>query len=383
MRMDTKQLAVGSATIGTSLATLAFGFGSPIYYASFLLAVGIAATSVARHGDRTSGLTIVMIGVFAYHSIMVMLHNPRPENDPTYGDVVRLAPLVAVCLLGDCVRRLGQDRFARVMMWTAILHVPILLATYWFARGDLTGGVRLSAENVKVAALAEIAIGTAWAGLLSRNWAVAILSVTTSLLIIYLTQMRTAGVAVTITLMVLVFAKYSIMRKTKVRILVVLSIISFTVVVVVAKFSGIVDAVFRILLLNDQHRGLSSGFSGRGENIAAGWFSFMERPVFGFGATDPIVNYTHNGFVLTLAQFGLPIALICFAFLLLALLRSWKAGSIVLFAVVSGLLVFYMGQPRNINTQLCPLIGILSAFRAIPMMAKSKLGFSNQLAFFR
>jgi O-antigen ligase len=58
-----------------------------------------------------------------------------------------------------------------------------------------------------------------------------------------------------------------------------------------------------VMRVNDTHRGLSSGMSGRTEGYQMAWEGFLESPVFGkgFGA----YSFVHNGFLLTLAESGI------------------------------------------------------------------------------
>jgi len=340
------------------MATLLTGFGSPVYYAAFVTAGALAIISVFKSGDRSSIWAIATIFVFSAHAVITAF------SASSYGDLVRLVPITTVILLGDCARRQRTEQFEKVMILTALVHIPILFSTYWGARSEIQNGARLAGDNVAVAALAEIAIGTAWAGILSNRKSVAIFSLSAAFLVIIMTQMRTAGLAVFITLTFYVIAKVVTSRKTKARYAVILSLVGASIFYISTQLASIQSAINLALLLDDPHRGLSSGFSGRFSNFYDGWAAFLANPVLGSGSTDLVVNFTHNGYILTLAQFGLPIALLCFAFLTSALIKSYRYRNIAIFSVIMGLLFFYIGQPRNINTQLCPLIGILVAFRS-------------------
>lgn len=360
-----KILVVFLPACAVSVITVSFGVTSPLYLlaaGSTLLFGAILSALVLRGNDFLK----VMFFLFLFFLITCInaLQGVNGSNTSSLGEFIRFFAIVTIGFAMLAAGSLSEQNFRKVMAFTALVHVPVL---YFLAYGNAqavesTG--RIYTETLPTASLSEIALGMAMAALLSRRLWIVISVVSFAGILILLTQMRTTGVAlftsfIPVLIWCLMFKLRGWVRLTSIFLLFILSVVLF--MFYLDSGSSFLN---KILLLDDPHRGVSSGFSGRFENWKLGWDIFLENFFTGVGFQNENVNYTHNGFLIVLGQLGIfggGILVLGFVF---SMIISIQKRDIITFSVILALLVFYVGQPRSINFQLFPLIGLFAVARS-------------------
>jgi hypothetical protein len=259
---------------------------------------------------------------------------------------------------------LEERKFRTVMAISAMAHLAYFVATLGHSSITINAAARLGLAKVSVASTSEIALGFAFASILSRSKIVMMACLPVAMYIIIATQMRTSGLALFISLFTLLYFGTVGNRSVVFQTTFILTAIVTIPIAASVYFERITGFVNTILLLDDIHRGINSGFSGRTENIMYALNKFYENPVIGNGFSDAMVNYSHNGYVLTLAQMGVPMGGALILLLLRGLFLSFKMKEKALTAVLAGFCFFLLGQPRNINIQICVLLGVVCVIRA-------------------
>jgi len=348
--------------MGASLSTLAFGFGSPTYFLSIILGLVLSVVAIMQHGGKIFIIFSFIAYILLLQNIITSLNYTNDTGNQLIQHYMRYPAVLSVIAVAIAARLTDEHSFSRAAMFIAISHTVVLAITIGNP-SQLDIQARISTENAAVAALAEIALGTAWAGMLSRKLSVAILAIIVSFAVIFLAQMRTTGIALAISLIFFLWSYFSSRNGSYVKLMLIFSAVGISGFSTFIFWERIYGAFRSILLLDDKNRGIDSGFSGRFDNFESGMANFLENPILGIGFSDPVVNYTHNGYILTAAQFGGPIAIILIFLLISSARRSFINEKSAAFGVIMGLAFFYVGQPRNLNSQLCPLIGIICVSR--------------------
>jgi len=126
------------------------------------------------------------------------------------------------------------------------------------------------------------------------------------------------------------------------------------------------DALASVFLLNDAHRGLGSGASGRGELIQFGLELFQASPIIGYPPGYFLdIGYVgpHNFFVYGLAQFGMGFAVVVII-LLVEGVRIFRANMFVAYLVLCGLPLLLFND-RLVNLNPYPFIYYVLIFGSI------------------
>ncbi len=347
-----------------SIVTVWFGAASPVYLISSGIALVICLLYVSReiHGNTLLSLIGMSLTLFSIATINALQLNSTSEVSPI-GEYIRLAGILTILVSMIAAANLPEPIFAKVMALIALVHVPILAIASVSADYDEAG--RAYVETLATASLSEVALGMTMAALLSRKVWIFMIVATFSVSVIVGTQMRTAGLALLFALTwIAVFWVLSRARGRS-RYFYVTSLIA----VVASAYAMYSDLIIRYisvtLLIDDPHRGITTGFSGRFENWTAGLEALMRNPLSGGGFQDAAINYTHNGYLLTLGQFGIPVGGLLLLVFFFAIYSAARRSDAVLTSVLLALALFYVAQPRNINFQLFPLIGLFAVARAL------------------
>ncbi len=125
------------------------------------------------------------------------------------------------------------------------------------------------------------------------------------------------------------------------------------------RIASVLDSV---LFLHDKIRGTGSGFTGRTEFWKATWNLFLDHPVFGIGPrvveqmqVKDLVMVGHNGYLVVLADYGLPGAMLAFTMIAIRTWRLWvlaktgDRGATIGFSVVIGYLFLGIFEMRLLN----------------------------------
>lgn len=110
----------------------------------------------------------------------------------------------------------------------------------------------------------------------------------------------------------------------------------------------------KVLLLNNEYRGLGTGFTGRIEGWEEALDAFGRNPIFGQGLG--LYSYVHNGFLQVISEGGVVLGAIILAFWINGVRWAWLRVDYLKFGgllAVAGYMVF---QPRILNLNLATLI---------------------------
>lgn len=367
LNLRSSSAAILLATVGISISTLLFGANSTPYLVSAFGAGALSLTYVSRNRTRAS-IAALLIFALTIFTATGAIGRTYEDTDLAWTDeFAKVTALSIVILLALVAGSQAEKQFRSLMTAVALFHLCIL--SYGLVSGGAletdVGLQRFSTDTIGTSAWSEIALGTIMAAVLGRNSKVTFAALTLGAFIFLMTQLRTAGLSAFALVLMLVAHRFYIARATGFRFLVV-CVSALSLFALFATFGDIIGSTFRsALLLDDPHRGLESGFSGRFDNVAVGIEIFLSNFFFGAGFSDPLANKTHNGYIMTLAQMGVILGGFLISVFLLAVYRSAKSGNAALLAVCVALAVFYMGQPRNLSFQLCPLVGIFACSRAL------------------
>lgn len=367
-------LIVTLATFGVTLSSNVWGAQSGPYYFSVLAAGLLATFKLARTAKKH-----VVAPVFAAAMILFVVwlmqvlffHYGQYEFNITSSLDNTIAILLIIVIAGALCTA-SEKSLTDSFFIASIGNLGILI--FGFLSGGLAlseiGSARFSGGGFREVVWAEVALGTLALAILSRRTYAVLLTLPFSVLLIAASQMRTVGISAFFGLLVLLYFRMYLQRSKSNKQMILLILPISLLLYLVLQWDAIIQAISAVLLLDHAHRGISSGFSGRFENIALGWELFLRSPLIGVGSLQTEAAYVHNGYVKILAQFGIFgffwIALVVFSFW-----KAWTQREYSLVAVITMLILFYFGQPRHLSFQVFPLVGVLAVFLAVTKRATS------------
>lgn len=303
---------------------------------------------------------LIMSLPFAAFLVQAYVYSFRGEFETSIMASLAMSYVFFIIGVGALLR---PDEFQKVMTLTAGAHV--LIGVYGIIQWDFEDAryeySRFAALDVHTAVWGEIALGMVIAGILAGRRNLLVTTVVVATILIYGTQMRGAGVALLTAIGVLLVLEL----KGRRRIILIASAVLITVIGVGYYWSDTREMVSTLLLLDDPHRGLGAGLSGRFYNWAAGFDMFMRSPIVGVGPIDPIAGYTHNGIIKVLSQYGLIFGFILFSLYFISLKRALRMRDPLLLACLIGYLAYIMTAPRLINLQIMPLVALFAIAYAL------------------
>lgn len=361
-RVTSEHLAIAGlalVAIGISFATLTAGPQSSAYFTVIASAMVLCAPAAATRPLSVLAATAALAAL----PLVAMAANLASGAvvDP---NLLAMIGVALVIILSAIAGGLSVAGFQRLMAIIALAHLPLAVFALgqWYERSV----PRLGLEGMSTAVLGEIAVGLFLAALLSRRLIVVLLATPVSVAMIIATQMRGAGLAMAV---IAIVALYHTLRG---RIVAAgwLAIVLAMAVLLVLNWQRLEEWFAASLMLNDYHRGLGSGFSGRIDNWQVGFSRFLEAPLIGVTPADPAAGTTHNGFIRLLAEFGLIVFVPLVIVLLAALWCAWSRGHGLLAAAILGYIVFIGAAPRHLNFQLMPFVAIMAIAAAIQWPAR-------------
>ena len=347
---------------GISYVSFFVAAGSPLYYLVVVCAAISAIIEINWRGKRTTELLFfaAVAAMPVYVTIAQTLFLPYYRiNDVSLQNISYGAAISLVLFFCYVSRKIPELNFNAAMRMVALLHIPILAfgAYASFQQWGVDQNGRLIAV-IPTAVWGEIALGVLVAALLSESKLSMAAILPFVVLIIVQSQMRGAGLACAALL-----STYFILdrSRTAIRLKWVLLLVGICVMTVFA--DKLVAFVSDALLLSDEHRGISSGFSGRFENWRKGFEVYLESPIIGLGPAHPDASYTHNGFLKVLAEYGILVAAPLFAtyfyvWAIVLLRRDQKK-----LAILVAYTIFVLTAPRYINFQIAPLVLLFAMSR--------------------
>ncbi len=357
----------GMVTFGTTTVSVVLGAHHIAYLTTIALATVLAVGALTMRSaveKRSYMMAALLLGALFISFVSQQLFGSSIKySSPQFlQSLTATVAMAGVVTTTFAVSMLGADHFRRAAGFLSMLCGLTL------AYGAVIGGalevevqtMRFSSEQIGTAAWSEIALGTILLCLLAERRYFGTAIIAFGFFVIFIAQMRTAGIAAALAIMV--YASLSLGSKLSRKIgsgnlLASLVVLSGLLVVFLPETK---DALYQLLLLDDEHRGIGSGFSGRLENFKAGLMIADANLLFGIGPLDPVAGYTHNGYIKILAQFGLTFSIPFFVFLALSVWAAVRLRSPRLIACTVALVFFYIGQPRHLNFQLMPFVGLIA-----------------------
>ncbi len=158
-------------------------------------------------------------------------------------------------------------------------------------------------------AIGLISVSVILSSLLNKNFFLRILTLVPSLMVLFLTDSRSAVLGTTLSFILL--AVLALRKLTFYKKIIILIIITFIVLFIAIFWEQIWSHVANYLALKDPYRGIKSHFTGRMYAWKAAWKLFLSSPWFGVGFRThelllKIASSAHNGYIGLLAEIGLP-----------------------------------------------------------------------------
>ena len=153
---------------------------------------------------------------------------------------------------------------------------------------------------------------------------------TGNLAIILDAQSRTALLATLVSAAVLAyFGLRSLRWRKHDKLLLTLAIVSVALASGFTLKRQIVTTFSDAFMLDDQYRGMGTGFSGRTELWEQGIAEIKDNPIFGVGPRMEVnyvsgLGYSHSGYISTFAQYGVVGGTLFFSLVLVCVRRLWE-----------------------------------------------------------
>lgn len=358
---------------GITLTSVVWGAQSVYYYAAlsvgFVLALPLFFQALAYRRSVILALLLLAFTPLLLYSMQQVFLNVSGFEAPSLLFTLAISVTIAFAML---IALLPCEYFRWTMRQTALAH--LLICSYGLANSHMillqAEQQRLSALGVHTAVWAELAVGMVAAAVMSARPLLVFLTVLIGGLIIFKAQMRGAGLSLFI--LVVMYFLLSARGTPYFRSVVIMSVIGSLVVLAVS-FDAIMEFVRSALLLDDPHRGIDSGFSGRFDNWEAGLNRYIASPFVGVGVSDEVAAGTHNGYLKILAQFGTIFFAIFIVFLMMSVRLAWGNKKFEIFSVIGCYAFFLVSAPRYINLQIMPFLGVVAiAFSNIGISKNNK-----------
>lgn len=356
------QYGVALVALGVTFSSAAAGAQSLAYYFSVVVGciLGLPFFLLRARADTTTaiGIALVLVLPLFTYFLQTLVFSFTGNYETSF---VKAIAISTVCYISITAGLLPSARFRSAMLIVSVGH--LFLLAYAIYRGDLlaaqVGEVRFSGYGLRQTVWSEVALGTIVASMLTTRLSVFALAVCAGGIVILATQMRGMGVAAFVAVVVYL----SIRFKEKISV-VVWYFGAFLVVAVLVLFlyAALLEVSANLLLLDDPHRGIDAGLSGRFDTWVDGLNKFLEHPFTGVGAVDPVASYTHNGYIRIFAQYGLLLGL-PFLYCLFAGFKSSYSRRKEMPEILASLIaytVFIASNLRYINFQLMPLVAIFA-----------------------
>lgn len=270
-----------------------------------------------------------------------------------------LSTLVSFVIFTELFSVLNAEQVARALGRYASISCVIIL--YAFVNWRWSGATsRLSlSPRMHVNLFGAFCLSATCAGLAIKDKRLRFLVTATTTSILCIAQSRGAMVAAFVA--IAIYFLYTVPWRQ-------IALVGTMIGVVTAPSSGfreeLVESLSDLLLLNDRYRGLSSGLSGRSDQIPAAIDLFIRHPAIGngFRVEDTYlpdylqaVGSLHNGFIQVIVETGILGAVSMFCLIGLGVYRHHLAArhgysiDITACATIGGYLTLSMSSPLLVN----------------------------------
>jgi hypothetical protein len=357
---------------GVTVSSEKWGAGSPLYYICILAGLGLSIPLFISKITKSAPIAAVIILILALPLLIYTIHYSLgliSHNALSYFTLYASVSLVITITISASL--LDSKLFMWMMILTVAAHIILCLHGFFSYGANISAtdpdSVRFSTldmedntRGLSVASWGEIALGSYFAAVLTKKWFIIVPSVIIFGIVMFKTQTRATEIPCIFTL--ILYA--TLLMKPKGRIITIVSLVILCLVVLTFYRNTAYYYAEKILLIEDQNRGIESGFSGRFELNQMCINRIMDSPIIGCGMDDP-VNRTHCGYLMFLAEFGAINFLAYFTVICLALFKSVKTRRYELTACITGYMLFLLVAPRDINFQIMPFVTIIALSRAL------------------
>lgn len=353
---------------GISSSVVFAGPDSIYYYAIIVISLILSIPFYFKHDNINKKITtkifyIALLPILYYFLHLLFAYKYMFAEPQVIKYYIAMSLVIYFCCISALLK---EDNYKFLMIIVSIFHA--FLCIYGLLSGgfDIVAdeGERFTTDNVREILFSEFALGVYVASILSKRLPLIFLSIIFNIFIFNTTQVRGVILAVLIS-----FYIFGLLYFKKRRIIYFLITTSFLVLLVI----NYLDVIGTLFLINDEHRGASSGFSGRFENWDDGINIFLGNPFFGIGLADPIAAFVHNIFIKIPAQFGLFFTLLFYYVVIKSFLISFNNKNIYIFVALVAWFIFNVTSPRTINFQIMPFIA-LSAM-AVMIIKNNKINY--------
>lgn len=266
------------------------------------------------------------------------------------------------------------------------LIITVVLAG--FAWDDYTPGLRLGNGKgiLNPNSVGVVSVSAALAAMAFRSWLIRYLLVGIIFVIIYLSGSRASAMGTLIGLGIIGYQRTRL-AGTGIKVI-VLSILIISAIAMAAYWASTESAISDFLQLKARDRGLGSGATGRVIAWSQTWQLFLGSPLLGIGfrAHEHILGVSsHNGYLATLAEIGLPGFIAIMYLIFTGAYRLWRITQkaelvynyTILFGLICGYLFIAIFERFLINvgnpTSLLFMVGII-----LPMIKDRKIPLAAQ-----
>ena len=272
-----------------------------------------------------SGGTMAALALFGLCCVLSTFGSRAPLESTEY-TVLTILTLLVVLQFNT---NLDAAHYETGLKSYAVLMAALVLgfAAYDYVPGSRLGGGRGGHAVLNPASLALVTMSVFIAAMAIRRAFVRVPILVMMGTVIYLTGARASAVATIVGVAVTLVSRRRIAGASGYVLLV------FCVAVGAALAAYYADAVMRgsadFFAIQDSHRGLESGGSGRLETWKATWSLFLSHPILGVGfrAHETVLKINtsaHNGYLALLAEVGLIGFAAALLFTLTGLWKTWR-----------------------------------------------------------
>lgn len=223
----------------------------------------------------------------------------------------------------------------------------------------------------------ELAFGFIMCSLPIRRISVKISFIVIALILMTLVQSRGALLAALVTLLSYSMMCFLSVRRVRINFLMIYMLVPMLVVVVsvLVGWGAVIIDIFesKILLLNDPHRGLDTGLTGRVDVWMSAIGVFLDNPVFGEGINTH--REVHNGFIRLAVEGGVLLLGVVLLMISYAFFWAWTKKNKMVVSCLLGIIVYWLTYPRALNLNLVGMLFIITLFpwhRSINYKDKSR-----------
>lgn len=368
---------VWAVTFGVAIAVQAYAFGfsagrfEVLVVAQALMPLVAVAAFVTCEGVRhlngrayalAAGLTLVLWLLLLPNVVGDERWDASPATIVAH--VIGLSSMLVAAAWA--VTNLSAERIFATTAWAL---TPLIMAVLWISNAD-AGLVRSTPLDIHPNWWGELSLAFALCLLCLRGhfrWPL----MSAAFLLVYRVQSRSSLLGICAG--ILVYAGMVSLPRWKGNPRAIAAVAGAVLAAVflgatVSEESDVAQFVMhKVLLVDDQHRGVGTGLTARMDGYQEALAAFYENPVFGRGL-DTLAD-VHNGYLRLAGEGGLILLCGVMWLTIAALVRALKGGYTIAASVLVAYLVYVAFQPRMLNMNVASVVffvALLSSFAPRP-----------------